>query len=337
MSSSPFDDVVFAGLLVGGTTPGVALTQLACLTVRLGLVDAVAEAPRTARELAESTGCHEPSLSRVLRALVGCGVLVKEGESYSVGPHGNKLRSGTVDSLRAPLVGVSDAWKVWGALEYTVRSGKPAFEHALGAREWEFLRTNPASNQAFTEHMARLSAHKTEVLSSYGFPSGARIVDVGGRDGTLIASLLDRDPTLTGTLFDRREMADIAAQNLKARGLAERCDVVGGDFFEAVPAGGRVYILSSVLHDWERDDCVTILENCRRAMAADARLLVVEIVLEDEDTWSSGTMLDLNMMVITGGRERTRAEWTDLFARAGLRLASTLEVGGYSVLECVPK
>lgn len=334
MSSSPLDDTVFAGLLVAGTTPGVALTQLACLTVRLGLVDAVAEAPRTAQELADRTGTHAPSLGRVLRALVGCGVLERTGDRYTIGPVGHRLKTDAPDSLRAPLVGVYDAWRVWGALEHTLRTGEPAFRHALGEREWDFLRSNPGSNQAFTEHMARLSEQKTRALSSYPFPPHAHVIDVGGRDGTLLTSVLAREPTLVGTVFDRPEMTTIAQAKIRERGLEGRCTVVGGDFFESIPTGGERYILSSVLHDWEREDCIRILKNCRSSMGDGARLLVIEIVLDDDDTWSTGTMLDLNMMVITGGRERARREWLELFDAAGLRLEATFTTGDYTILEC---
>jgi len=337
MDETLLEDVVFKGLLIAGTTRGVALTQILCVAIKLDLVEHVAKMPRTSVELAELSGAHEPSVRRLARALAGCGVFVRKGDHYALGPSGPRLQKGTADSLRAPLLGVADAWKVWGELEHSIRTGEPAFAKALGAREWEFLKQNPGSNEAFTEHMGRLASKKVSAVAAYPFPKDGLVVDVGGRDGTLISAILARNPTSRGLLFDRPEMVEIAKAALHSRGLSARCSVAGGDFFEAVPDGGDTYVLSSVLHDWERDDCVRILSNVRRAMAATARLLLVEVVLSDDDSWSDATMLDINMMVVTGGRERARADWRELLEASGFALAGQSSVGDYSILECEPR
>lgn len=336
MDETLLENVVFKGLLIGGTTPGVALTQILCVAIKLGLVELVAERPRTASELAEHSQCHEPSMRRLAKALVGCGVFARTGDAYSLGPTGPRLQKGTKDSLRAPLLGVADAWKVWGELEHSIRTGEPAFAKALGAREWEFLKANPESNQAFTEHMGRLAATKVAAAASYRFPEDGVVIDVGGRDGTLLAAVLTKNTSVRGILFDRPEMVAIAEENLRSCGLDQRSRVIGGDFFESVPEGGDTYVLSSVLHDWERDDCVRILKNVRRAMGTSSRLLLVEVVLPDDDSWSAGVMLDINMMVITGGRERTKSDWQSLVDESGFRLETVSPVGDYCILECLP-
>lgn len=337
MDETFVDDVVFDGLLLAGTTRGVALTQMMCVAVKLGIVDAVAESPLTSAELARRTSCHEPSLRRLLKALVGCSILQRDGDAYAPGPRASRLQRGTADSLRAPLLGVADAWKVWGELEHCIRTGEPAFAKALGAREWEFLKANPQSNEAFTEHMGRLTSRKVEAVSSYPYPPTGTVVDVGGRDGTLISSILAKNPEAKGILFDRPEMATLAGANLEAKGVSSRCRFVGGDFFVEVPSGGDVYLLSSVLHDWEVGDCTTILQNCRRAMSPQSRLLLVEVVLPDDDRFTDAAMLDINMMVVTGGKERAESDWHALVQGAGLRISEIVPSGDYSILVCIPR
>lgn len=332
------------------SAPGAALadliwgyqrTQLVYVAAKLGLADLMAEGPTSVDALADATNTHAPSLYRVLRALAGHGVFAERQDGlFELTPMAELLRSSRPGSVRAlALAEGADFYPVWGELLFSVQTGQPAFAQVYGMPNWEYRALHPDANSRFNAYMGDLTRQKAAaVVAHYRFPESGVVVDVGGGDGTLLASILAAYPGLQGILFDREHVVGEARAILTGAGVAERCDVVGGDFFVAVPAGGDRYVLATVLHDWNDERATEILQQCRRVMARDARLLVIERVLPPGNTPSIAKLRDVHMLVgNVGGRERTEAEWRTLLAAGGFRLASSTAAGpAYHVLEGAP-
>ena len=315
------------------------------VAAKLGLPDLLADGPKSAEDLAAATGAHASSLRRLMRALAGFGVLAEGGDGrFTLGALGGCLRGGVPGSVRALVLmyGDEDFWRTWGDLEHCVRTGETAAKHLFGADD-AFARytADPRLGAVFNAGMTVLSATVAAAVAAACDLSGVgRVVDVGGGQGRLIAALLRANPELRGTLFDLPSVVEGAPRLLAEADVADRCEVVGGDMFEAVPAGGDLYVLSRVIHDWEDARATAILGNCRRAMGR-ARLLLVERVLpervEPTSTVQSQVLSDLNMMVRTGGRERTGGEFGALLAAAGLRLERVVPTQApVSLIEAAP-
>lgn len=328
----------------GPATPAAALIRLATayqasralhVAAELGLADLVAEGPLSSQDLAARTGTDAPSLHRLLRALAAFGVF-GEGEDgrFGLAPAGETLRRGVRGSVRDLILmfGHADFWGTWGELGHCVRTGGTAAELLFGPGD-SFARyaATPGLAQAFDAGMTVVSATVAgAVTAAYDFSGHSRVVDVGGGQGRLIAAILQANPRLRGVLFDLPGVVAGAARVLAEAGVADRCEVVGGDMFAAVPGGGDVYVLSRVLHDWDDERAIAILANCRRAMSgAAARLLLIERVPPDGVDTAPATqamlLSDLNMLVRTGGRERTKAEYGTLLGVAGLRLSQVMQ------------
>ena len=226
----------------------------------------------------------------------------------------------------------------WQQLLYSVRTGKPAFDHVYGMGTFEYFGSHSDAAAAFHEGMTSLSAAENAALvSGYDFSALHKIVDVAGGHGSLLIGILRANPHLRGLLFDRAVIVEQAGRRIESERLAGRCERVGGDFFESVPTGGDGYILKHIIHDWDDERVMRILGNCRRAMAPGSRLLVVETVIPPGDTPSFGKLLDLNMLVRTGGRERTEAEYGALFAAAGFELIRVIPTSTpVCVIEAAP-
>jgi hypothetical protein len=316
------------------------------VATKLGVPDLLADRPKSAEDLAAATGAHAPSLRRLMRALAAFGVLA-EGEDgrFALGAVGGCLRGDAPGSVRDLILmyGDEDFWRSWGDLEHCVRSGETAAKHLFGAAD-AFARyaADPRLSAVFNAGMTVLSATTAAaVAAACDLSAVGRIVDVGGGQGRLIAALLRANPELRGTLFDLPSVVEGAPRLLAEGDVADRCEVVGGDMFEAVPTGGDLYVLSRVIHDWEDTRATAILVNCRRAMASSARLLLVERVLpervEPTPAVQPQVLSDLNMMVRTGGRERTAGEFGVLLAPAGLRLERVVPTGSpVSLIEAAP-
>lgn len=220
-----------------------------------------------------------------------------------------------------------------------MRTGRPAFDRAFGTPVWSYREQHPEANSRFNAFMAdRARGLAAAVTASYGFPERGTIVDVGGGDGTLLAAVLRRYQGLSGVLLDQPHVAEHARATLSAAGVADRCRVLGGDFFAEVPAGGDVYILSTVLHDWSDDRATEILRRCRQAMTAVGRLVLVECVLRPGNGPSPVTLLDIQMMLIfPGGRERTENDWRTLLRAGGFSLQSIVRTQAiFDIVEAVP-
>ena len=315
------------------------LTQAVVVAARLGIADLVADGPRSAAELAEETGTRPDALARLLRALVALGVLARADDGrLSATPLSRALEDGP-GSIRALAAFVGAVtWRPWGALGHSVASGEPAFRHEYGEGLFEHLGHQPEAARIFQAWMTEQSRLQADALLGVIDLTGVeRLVDVGGGRGTLLAALLEANPGLRGALYDLPEVAS-TAEALAAPGIADRAEAVGGDFFESVPGGADRYILKLVIHDWDDERAIRILDSVRRAIPSRGRLLLVEHLLPEGDGYDHAVWLDLNMLVMTdGGRERTVAEYRDLLARAGFRLTRVLPTSGpMSVIEAAP-
>jgi len=314
----------------------------------LGLPDLLVDGPRTTAELAERTATHEPSLGRVLRALACLGVLAETAPgTYGLGPFGRGLVTDDPASLRhlVLLFASHEVWRSWSELDVTVRTGEPAWDRVTGRSAFAFMADDPDYRAMFNRAMGEGTRNAVAgVLEVGDFGRFGHVTDVGGGDGTLLAAVLAAHPGLRGTVFDTADGMAEAAPVLAAAGVADRCTAVAGDFFAAVPAGADAYLIKSVIHDWNDEKATAVLVRVREAMPAGATLLVVEPVMPDTPSPSRDVLMmvmsDLNMLVCTGGRERTEAEFRALLTGAGFALTRITPATGptnFSVLEAIAR
>jgi hypothetical protein len=335
------EDAAEAQAALQQMTNGYWLTQTVYVAAKLGIADLLAKGPRTIQELARSTSTHAPSLYRVMRALAGLGVFrEREDGAFETTARGRCLVSGSPGALRARAIANGEEWyRAWGGLLHSVRTGETAFDHVLGMPLFEYLSTNAGASATFNEAMAsstELAARA--VTEAYDLSQAGTIVDVGGGTGAFLAGIPTANPRARGILFDRPGVVAGASGILGSAGVADRCAVVAGDFFETVPSGGGAYILSWIIHDWDDDRAITILENCRRAMADDARLLIIEQVVPPGNEPSLSKLYDLQMLTLAGGRERSADEYRALLAAADLELARIIQTSApRSVIEALPR
>lgn len=298
------------------------------VAARLRLADALRDGPMDPPALAKATAAHAPSLERLLHALASLGVLTQGHDGrFALTPLGATLDSDAPRSLRAwaEVALGGEHYAAWGELEHSVRHGEVAFDHLFGTNVWDYRREHAERGEAFDRAMAALaSALDPALVASAAFARVRELVDVGGGDGSLLIALLERHPTLRGVLFDLPPVVARARAHIDAAGLATRCRVVAGDAFESAPEGADGYLLSRVLHDWNDERAAAILRNCRRAIAPDGRLFVVERILPERFGASpdvqAAALADLTMMVMTGGRERTLEGYRTLLEAARFRL-----------------
>lgn len=334
MSASP----LLAGVPEGGAARrlhemATAYWTSQCLSVaaRLGIADLLAAGPRTSVQLAESTGTDPDRLRRLLRALAAVGVLTQEGAArFGLAPLGEPLRSDHPESMRAlaAMCG-QESFAIWGGLMDMLHGGRTSFEVRYGQPFYEYLADHPEAAETFDRAIGeRHAAVQPELVRALELAGTGDLVDVGGGEGRLAAALLRANPGLRVTLADRPDVVRRAERTFAAEDVAGRADCVVADFFAAVPSGADAYLLASVLHNWPDEDAARILEVCRRAMRRDSRLLVVEMLVPDDDGPSFAKLLDVNVMLLMGGRERTRAELVALAEAAGLRVAGIRGTGG---------
>ena len=310
----------------------------------LGLADLLHEGPKNSEQLAAATGTHAPSLHRVLRALASFDVLAADGAGcFSLTRTGETLRTDIPGSLRHwALLLLGNAFQhPWDELMHTVRTGETAFQRAHGTAPWDYLSKDPELRKTFDAAMAGYAmTYNAEVVASYPFSTLGTIVDVGGGDGSQLIGILRANPACRGIVFDLPQVAEKAAQHIAAAGLADRCQAVAGDAFVSVPEGADAYLLSRVVHDWDDDRACAMLAVCRRALTPSGRLLLIErdlAELAQVASTRSGALSDLNMLVLTGGRERTNADYRVLLRAAGLDLARTIRTdAGLNIMEAIP-
>jgi hypothetical protein len=306
----------------------------------LGVADELACGPRSVAELAKATDTHPPSLYRLLRACADIGLLTEHGDRmFALTELGDAIRSDAPGSMRnlATWVGLPADRYTWAGLADSVRTGRPAFESAHGQPFFEYLRGHPDVLGVFDAAMSEVSAQLIPTLvAAYDFGRLGTVVDVGGGRGIMLAAVLAAYPGTRGVLYDWPDVIAGAGGPLDEAGVRDRCEIVSGDFFQSVPPGGDAYLLSGVVHAWDDGPASQVLAHCAAVMADGGRVLVVDEVLpEDGEPAPAAKLMDLNMLVLTGGRKRSEAEFAELFARAGLRLASVVPGGARSIVEGV--
>ncbi|QEL17119.1 acetylserotonin O-methyltransferase [Limnoglobus roseus] len=309
------------------------------VAAKLRLADALAAGPRAVADLAAETNTHAPSLYRLLRALASAGVFAEDADGrFRQTPLSAVLRTGVPGSMRAvaDYCGADWSWRPWGQLMETVRTGATAFDAVFGEPVFDHLAKRPAESAVFNEGMTGFSTQAAPaVAASYDFSPFGTIVDVGGGHGHLLCTILARRHSPRGVVFDAPHVAAGAGPAIAAAGLSGRCRAEGGDFFAAVPAGDA-YVLKHIIHDWPDDKAATILRNCRATANAGAKLVLVEIVIPPGNDPSPGKWLDLEMLAIASGKERTEKEYAALLTAAGWRLARVVSTGApVSVIEGV--
>jgi O-methyltransferase/methyltransferase family protein len=323
---------------------GYWVSQLVFVAAKLAIADHLAGGAKTVRQLAKATQTEPHALHRMLRALASVGVFAERpGGRFALTPLASTLRSDRPDSLRDFVLMMVEGynWKAWEHFHSAVATGEMVFPRVHGMKVFEYLAAHPEDAEVFSRSMASLSGTENPaVVAAYDFSKIGTLVDVGGAHGHLLAAVLERHPQMHGILFDRPNVIEHArvAPFLRQPKLAGRVRFVAGDVFESVPSGADACVMKYVLHDWTDDQCVTILNNCRAAMPKRGRVLVVDTVIESGNRPQWGKLLDITMLVVTGGRERTREEFTRLFERAGLRVKRVIPTKcPLSIVEGVPR
>jgi O-methyltransferase/methyltransferase family protein len=321
---------------------GFRAYQIVVAACRLKLPDLVAAGPKTAAELAAATDSHAPSMRRLLRGLLVWRVFTQDAEGRFHATAVSELFEAGRPGLRKMAIMLSEeGYVAWGELLYTLQTGRPAFEHVFGTSRWEKLAQDPQAaadfNAAMVEGTMRIAR---AFVDRYDFAGARTIVDVGGGSGALLAAVLEARPETKGILFDLAAGLAGALEKMQAAGLEDRVELVEGSFFESAPPGADLYLLKSIVHDWDEEKALAILKTCRLAMTRTSRLALLERTLperfDDPDTAFTTVMSDLHMMVVLGGRERTPSEYGDLLATAGLRMTRHLALDAeFGVIEAV--
>jgi predicted O-methyltransferase YrrM len=301
--------------------------------VKLELAEALHSEPQTSDALAAAHGAHPEALRRVLRAVASLGLLIEnEDGSFALTDLGQVLRRGTPESIRD---GVMLEWELWiparTGLLTAVRTGESALSQVFGESLYERLNHEPDIARTFDAEMIAISRDSAAaLLAAYDFAPSANIIDVGGGAGALLAAILQAHPHATGVVFERPEVLASTRDYLAAAELSDRCEIVGGDMFVAVPVGGDTYVLSHILHNWDDAHCVQLLQNCRAAMAPEGRIVIFEHRMPERVTGPDRAFeADVNMLVITGGRQRTEAQYRALLATAGLELTRVVPTAAF--------
>jgi len=303
---------------------GYRTTQALYVAAKLGVADYLQDGPKTAEDIARQVVAHPPALFRVLRALAALGFFTQDASNrFGLTTKSRFLLSGSPTSLRAFVIMTGEElYRAAGELLHTVRTGETAFNHLYGMGTWEYLSRNLEAGATFNAAMGQTLQRTENPLDGYDFAGRHVVVDVGGGRGDQIVRILRSNPRTTGILYELPQVASDARTYLKASGVADRCELVTGSAFESIPSGGDVYILSRVLHAWPDDKAAVLLANCRRAITKDGVLLIRDSVLPEGDAPSPGKQLDLTMLFMVGGQERSEPEWRSLLLGSGFRVAN---------------
>jgi hypothetical protein len=306
------------------------------VVAELGIADLLANGPESIDTLAEKSETHAPTLYRIMRALAGVGIFSEiDNRCFELTPTAECLRTGAMRSIA--LMFHAD-WhdKAWDHLLHGVKTGKPPFDKAHGKPVFEWFNDHPEAAKIYNEANAlkAMNSHRA-IVDAYDFSEINILTDVGGGYGSLMAEILIAFPDLQGVVAELASVVQAAKAEIQARGLDTRCRVVECDFFKEIPAGSDAYLMSHILHDWDDDRCIVILKNCKRAMEPRSKLLIVEDIIPEGNTFSIGKLLDLEVFVMGGGRERTEAEFKRLFEKCGFKLARIFPTQeSISVIEC---
>lgn len=315
--------IIPASLLMYSMISSFWVSRAIYIAAKLGIADYLQQ-PKTAQELATLTDTHAPSLYRVLRALASLGIFAEDdNHRFRLTPLAATLQTDATASLRFMAIAElgDERYLGWGNVLHSVKTGETAFDQIAGMSIWDYYSQHPENGKFFDRAMTNLTASVVKgVLESYDFSSLSTVVDVGGGQGSLISAILKANPTLKGILFDMPSVIADALPKLAEEGIADRCVGVGGNFFESVPVGGDAYLLKWIIHDWDDPQAIAILKNCYQAMSDNGKLLLIELVVFPGNEQPLAKVLDLNMLVMMGGKERTEAEYRVLLQAAGFQL-----------------
>jgi O-methyltransferase domain/Dimerisation domain len=334
------------------TSPAVALRHLStgfwisqaiAVVADLGIADHLQHGAKSCAELAPAVGAHVGALYRLLRGVASVGIFAEDDQGrFALTPLATLLLTAGPGSWRAAAIlnGEPWAWQPWGALAYSVRTGQPAFEHIFGMRFDAYLAQHREAADIFQAFMHVATTEEAMAVAPvYDFSGFTTVVDVGGGRGALLAAILKHNPHLRGILFETPQVIADAPPLLAAQGVADRCELVAGDFFQTLPMGADAYVLKWILVSWDDEQSVAILQNCRRALGSRGKLVVIERIIPPGNGPFFGKLADLNLLVMFQGRHRTEAEYRSLFARAGFELCRVMPTNSpteFSVIEGSP-
>jgi O-methyltransferase domain/Dimerisation domain len=319
---------------------GAWKSQAIYVAAYLGLADQLSAGPRSSEDLAQATNTHAPSLYRLLRALASIGIFHEVApHRFALTPLAECLRGDRPDSQRSlALMNGEEHYRSWSELLYCIQTGRTAFEKIYGQPIFAYLAGNPRAAQIFDGAMVGVHGVETPaMIDAYDFSVYGTLVDVGGGNGSLMSAVLHRNAKLKGIVYDRPDVVERARPLLKSADLDARCQLLAGNFFESVPPGGDAYLMRHIIHDWNDEQSLTILANCRKVMPPHGKLLLVESVIPPGNEPFFGKFLDLTMLVLPGGQERTEEEYRILYQKAGFRLDRIVPTRSeVSVIEGVP-
>ena len=308
---------------------------------KLDIADKLAQKPHTIEQLAEATHCHAPSLYRVMRALASVGIFTENDNHFELTPLGATLQSDVPGSMKAMAIAqLGDHYNAWGNLIYSVKTGNIAFDHVEGMPVWKYYEMHPDEGINFMKAMTGLTgAVIVNVLPEYDFTQFKTIVDVGGGNGALIMAVLNNAPNAHGIVFDEEYVIEETKKAIASKNLSERCEAIAGSFFDFVPENIDAYLMKMVLHDWDDEKSIAILKNCQRAMHSESKVLILDSVISEGNTPHPGKFMDINMLAMTGGKERTEKEFSDLLDAAGLKLTKVINTHSplFSIVEAMKK
>jgi len=331
-----------AAIAVRGMILNATLTQMVCVASRLGIADLLKDGAKTSEELAKLTDAEAGSLYRLLRGLASVGVFAEtEGRNFELTAMADCLRSDSEFSMKAYAVwGGSECWwRPWGNAYEAVKTGKSVFKSTLGVEIFEYFGQYPEMADIFNTFMnERIVPIAQAVCGAYDFSKAKKVVDVGGGGGLMLATILKENPHLSGVVQDLPSVIASEGHIIEKMGVSERCKLVGKSFFNDVPAGGDIYILSAIIHDWDDESCIKILRNCHKKIHDNGKLLLIESVIEKGNKPQFGKLTDLNMMVLAGGKERTAEEFRELLSAGGFEMELVIGTAtDMSIIESVKK
>jgi hypothetical protein len=322
---------------------GSWVSQAIYVVAKLGIADLLEKEPLECGPLAKAAGANPSALYRVMRALASLGVFAEEDDGrFHLTPLAECLRTAAPGSLRAfaIMLGEDAHWRMWGAVLHSVKTGEPAFDHVFGMSHFQYFAKHPEAARLFNDGMtSRSGQENSAIVAAYDFSGCKNVIDLGGGVGTLLAAILRTMKSPRGILFDLPHVIETARAELVHAVPAGTCSFIEGNFFEALPDGGDVYVLKKVIHDWDDQRALSILRNCRAAMPSDGRLLLIEPVIPPGNGPSFNKLLDvLILMWTSGGKERTQGELRLMLDAAGLSLTRAIPTASsLTIVEAIPK
>ena len=322
---------------------GFRIARIIYVVAELGIADLLVDGAKTSAELAQATQTHESSLYRVMRSLASVGIFAQDDDGkFKLTPSAEYLAGDTPGSLRDAIkfLGQDWHWQVWGELPYSIKTGKPAFDRLFGQGLFEYYLNPEAAETASNSKVSISSRASNSLMDNYDFSSTSTLVELGifAGAGSTIIPLLKAYPEMKGILLDFESAIAVAQPAIEQAGLTERCQLVSGNCVETVPSGGDTYILMFVIHNWDDEQAIKILQNCREAMTDTGKLLLVEMIMPEGNEPFVGKLIDLESLLTTpGGRERKEDEYRDLLVKAGFKIARIIPTQtANSIIEAVP-